>query len=213
LAPDFMGQVVALAAMVQAASIVDRVSKSGDYNNTELEPLIGSLFDFEPSSVSDIYGGLEGIKPGLTKLVSIFGAESKPEQHEITRYVLRILYLERKLAKSKDMLAIIRSRLAHTAFKKKHFSGHINETCQSISAVYQDTVSTFRYRIQVTGNPLHLRNNRNADIIRTAIFAGVRSAFLWRQCGGRRWKIILQRKDIILKAKSLSKKRQNSGLH
>jgi high frequency lysogenization protein len=103
------------------------------------------------------------------------------------------------------MMAVVHSRLQHASFKAEHFAGHVNDTCHSISGIYQDTLSTLRYRIKVAGSAQHLQDKQNADIIRALLLAGIRSAFLWRQLGGRRWKLLLQRKQLLGAAQNLSR--------
>jgi high frequency lysogenization protein len=39
-----------------------------------------------------------------------------------------------------------------------------------------------------------LSNDKNASRIRALLLAGLRSAILWRQCGGTRWSILFNRK-------------------
>ena len=55
------------------------------------------------------------------------------------------------------------------------------------------------------GSAQHLQNNTNAEIIRALLLAGVRSAFLWRQLGGRRWKLAFTRAEIRSTAIQLSR--------
>ncbi|MDX1397057.1 MAG: DUF489 family protein [Oceanospirillum sp.] len=42
-----------------------------------------------------------------------------------------------------------------------------------------------------------MRQNSNAEKVRALLFAGIRSAILWHQLGGRRWKLLLGRKKIL----------------
>jgi high frequency lysogenization protein len=42
-----------------------------------------------------------------------------------------------------------------------------------------------------------------ADKIRTCLLAGIRSAMLWKQCGGRRWKFLLFRKKTVVEVERL----------
>jgi len=127
------------------------------------------------------------------------------ENSEIVRYVLNMLHLERKFAASTDMMSVVHSRLEHTSFKAEHFSGHVNDVCHSVSGIYQDTLSKLRFRIKVSGSAQHLQDGVNADIIRALLLAGIRSAFLWRQLGGRRWRLLFERKRILHTSQQLSR--------
>jgi high frequency lysogenization protein len=198
-------QTVALAGVCQAARLVDQLSRTGSYPLEFLEPSIHSLFEFDAQSVEDIFGGLPGVKLGLHNLSNLLANHKEQEQQEIVRYVFSLLYLERRFAANSEMMAVVHSRLQHASFKAEHFAGHVNDTCHSISGIYQDTLSTLRYRIKVAGSAQHLQDKQNADIIRALLLAGIRSAFLWRQLGGRRWKLLLQRKQLLGAAQNLSR--------
>ena len=196
---------MALAGVAQAARLVDQVSRTGSYPLEFLEPSIHSLFVFDPDSVEDIFGGIAGVKLGLHNLSSLLANQQQVEHRDMVRYVFGVLYLERKFAADSAMMSVVRSRLEHASFRADHFSGHVNEICHSISAIYEDTLSKQKFRIKVTGSTQHLQNPRNAEIIRALLLAGVRSAFLWRQLGGHRWRLLLQRTRMLKISQHLSR--------
>lgn len=198
-------QTIALAGVAQAARLVDQISRTGSYPVEFLEPSIHSLFEFEPDNVADIFGGLAGVKLGLNNLSAMLASRQADENREIVRYVLNMLYLERKFAASNEMMSVVHSRLEHTSFKAEHFAGHVNDVCHSVSGIYQDTLSKMRFRIKVSGSAQHLQDKLNADIIRALLLAGIRSAFLWRQLGGRRWRLLFERKRILQTSQHLSR--------
>ena len=198
-------QAVALAGVAQAARLVDQISKTGSYPLEFLESSIHSLFEFDSDTVNDIYGGLPGVKLGLHNLSSLLANRQEQENRDMVRYVFSMLYLERKFSGSPEMMSVIHSRLQHASFRAEHFAGHVNDVCHSISGIYQDTLSKLKFRIKVTGSAQHLQDTKNADIIRALLLAGIRSAFLWRQLGGRRWKLLLQRKQLLAASQNLSR--------
>ena len=198
-------QTVALAGVAQAARLVDQVSKTGSYPVEFLEPSIHSLFEFDASSVDAVFGGLQGVKLGLHNLSSILANRQAQENRDVVRYVFSLLYLERKFAANPDMMAVVHSRLEHTSFRAEHFASHVNDLCHSVSGIYQDTLSQLKFRIKVNGSAQHLENPQNADVIRAALMAGIRAGFLWRQLGGRRWKLVVQRKRILETSQNLSR--------
>lgn len=198
-------QTIALAGVAQAARLVDQISRTGSYPLEFLESSIHSLFEFDSDTVNDIYGGLPGVKLGLHNLSSLLANRQEQENRDMVRYVFSMLYLERKFSGSPEMMSVIHSRLQHASFRAEHFAGHVNDVCHSISGIYQDTLSKLKFRIKVTGSAQHLQDTKNADIIRALLLAGIRSAFLWRQLGGRRWKLLLQRKQLLAASQNLSR--------
>ena len=198
-------QAVALAGVAQAARLVDQISRTGSYPIEFLEPSIHSLFEFDADSVEEVFCGVPGVKLGLHNLSSLLANNNAEEHRDVVRYVFGLLYLERKFATNPEMMAVVRSRLEHASFRAEHFSGHVEEICHSLSGIYQDTLSHLTFRIKVTGSAQHLQNPQNADIIRALLLAGIRAAFLWRQLGGRRWKLQLQRRKLLRAAQNLSR--------
>ena len=202
---QFEQQTLALAGVAQAARLVDQVSRTGTYPIEFLESSIHSLFEFEADDAAAIFGGIGGVKLGLNNLSAMLANQQGEETRDVVRYVFNLLYLERKFAGNSEMMAVVHSRLQHASFKAEHFAGHVNDVCHSVSGIYQDTLSKLRFRVKVNGSAQHLEDRQNADIIRATLLAGLRSAFLWRQLGGRRWKLLLQRKRLLETAQNLSR--------
>jgi high frequency lysogenization protein len=198
-------QVCALAGVAQAARLVDQISKTGSYPLEFLEPSIHSLFEFDPKSAEGIYGGIQGVKLGLHNLSLLLANNKSLENQDLVRYVFGMLYLERKFSTNPEMMSVVRSRLEHTSFRAEHFSNHAHELCHSVSGIYQDTLSHLKFRIKVSGSEQHLQNSQNADLIRALLLAGIRAAFLWRQLGGRRWKLLMHRNKHLTTAQNLSR--------
>ncbi len=198
-------QTIALAGVVQAARLVDQVSRTGSCPPAFLQASLNSLFAFDTDSVEAIYGGLPGTKLGLDTLAMVLHNQQQPEHRDMVRYIFNLLYLERKFASDPAMMAVVRSRLEHASFRAEHFAAHANDICHSVSGIYQDTLSNLKFRIKVSGSAQHLQNRQSADTIRALLLAGVRATFLWRQLGGRRWKLVLQRRAIGQRAQQLSR--------
>lgn len=70
----------------------------------------------------------------------------------------------------------------------------LQESCNALARLYQDTISKLSFRIHVAGNPEYLRDHAVADQIRALLLAGIRSAVLWHQLGGRRWHLFFYKK-------------------
>jgi high frequency lysogenization protein len=160
-----------LAGVAQAARLVDQISRTGSYPMEFLESSIHSLFEFDPGSIEEVYGGRAGVKLGLHNLSSLLASRQSQENREIVRYVFSLLYLERRFATDKEMMAVVRSRLEHASFRAEHFANHVNDLCHSVSGIYQDTLSQLKFRIKVSGSAQHLQNQQNADIIRALLLA------------------------------------------
>lgn len=202
---ELRDQTIALAGVAQAARIVDQLSKTGSYPLEFLESSVNSLFVFDMEQAEDIFGGLPGVRLGLQNLCALLANQKETEQRDAARYFFNMLHLERRFAADAQMREVVRSRLEHASFRAEHFAGHVGDICHSISGVYQDTFSQLPQRIKVTGSAQHLENEKNADVVRSLLLAGIRSAYLWRQLGGRRWKLAFQRQSMLRSAQELSR--------
>lgn len=195
------GQTIALAGILQSAYLVDQLARTGSAPAESLFPTINSLFEFDPDSPEQVYGSIHGIDLGLRILQDIMGGGAN--YRTVIRYALSLLYLQRQLSRKPELLSIIRSRLEHAALKSEHFASDPQSVAASIAAIYQDTISTFKYRIQVSGSLQQLQDQSNANNIRALLLAGIRAAVLWRQMGGKRWHLFLSRGKIVKTARAL----------
>lgn len=188
---------IALAGVFQAAKLVKQIATTGMANNAIIESSIESLFKFDANSVEDVYGGIAGIGSGIKTLDQQFETNNKSRDIDITKYVISLLILERKLSSNKIMLEHLHSALDEIKTSLEFF-GLIHENIFSrLGDLYKNTVSTLGPKIIITSDQPHLTNQQNADKVRSLLLAGIRAAVLWRQCGGTRWHIIFSRKSYI----------------
>jgi len=187
---------LALAGVAQAARIVDLAAKTGSWPTPFVEASIHSLFCFEPDAVDAVFGTPQGIRLGLEQLSACLSLSQDESAAQTLRYTLAMLQLEKRFAKRDDLQSIVHARLKHAAYGADNFSSSINTLTSGIAAIYQDTLSTLPYRIKITGSAQHLNSPEVADLVRSLLLCGVRAAFLWRQLGGSRFKLMLSRGDI-----------------
>ncbi|TBU97454.1 high frequency lysogenization protein HflD [Phytopseudomonas dryadis] len=191
-------QLIALGAVFQAAVLVDKVAKSGQASEPEVTCMLGSLLIRDPQSTLDVYGGDDlNLRDGYRALVSALERDPTTLQREPLRYALALLGLERQLAKRDDLLQLMGSRLDQIQQQVEHFGPAHENVISSCGALYQDTISTFRQRIQVQGDSRHLQQPSNASKIRALLLSGIRAARLWRQLGGHRWQLVFSRRKLL----------------
>ncbi|RRU74001.1 high frequency lysogenization protein HflD [Stutzerimonas kunmingensis] len=191
-------QLIALGAVFEAATLVDRIARTGQVPNASLGCMLGSLLARSPETTLEIYGGDDlNLRDGYRALVGALERDSSALQREPLRYALAMIGLERQLDKRDDMLQVIGSRLDQIQQQVEHFGITHENVVASFGGLYQDTLSTFRQRIQVQGDMRHLQQTDNAAKIRALLLSGIRSARLWRQLGGHRWQMIFSRRKLL----------------
>ena len=200
-------QTLALAGVFQAAALVQQVAQSGNCAESSLETCLRSLFATDPDNTLDVYGGeLKDLREGLSTLSDVLSSQSRQQDIEVLRYALNLINLEAKLRRNTDMLDVIGSRIDQARHTASHFGFTHPNLIANLGSIYSDTISTFRLRIQVSGQPMILQREENAAKVRALLLAGIRSAVLWHQTGGRRWRLIFNRKKVIDMASELAEK-------
>lgn len=191
-------QLIALGAVFEAAVLVDKIAKTGQISEAPLGCMLGSLLVRDPKNTLDVYGGDDiNLRDGYKALISALEREPSSLQREPLRYALSLLTLERQLNKREDMLQLIGSRLDQIQQQTQHFGLVHDNVIASCGSLYQDTLSTFRQRIQVHGDMRNLQQPSNAAKIRALLLTGIRSARLWRQLGGHRWQLLFSRRKLL----------------
>ncbi len=201
-------RILALAGIFQTAYLTDQIAHNGIADASAMDASIYSLFQIDAESVSAVYGGAENIRIGLQKLDQEMESINL-QGSEIARYVLTLMHLEQKLSKNPAMLKQIADAISLATERLDHFPMLHSNIIALLADVYASTISTLHPRIMVNGEPAHLQNTDNANKIRTLLLAGIRSAMLWRQCGGSRIKLLINRKKTISQAQELLKKLQH----
>ncbi|GAB3481363.1 high frequency lysogenization protein HflD [Marinomonas epiphytica] len=195
-------QSIALAAIFQAADLVSQLAKTGQAEKEPMTPLIESILMLNAESTEDIYGGSWDCQSNLalgrriTRLA--LGKDRNSINPDTIRYALSLIHLEGKLAKAPELLEKIGLTIKQIEQKKGLYDTVLHDNLlASISGMYQDTLSTLPFRIQVQGDSRHLQQPHVANPVRSVLMAGIRAAMLWRQLGGKRWHLIFKRKRIL----------------
>lgn len=193
-------QCLALSGVAQSAYMVRQLAHHGMVGQDKLNTLVRSLFITSPQTTIDVYGSVNLLNLGMQVLQEIVRNDDSNDSlksPEVMRYFLGILHLERKLAARQDLLSIIGKsldKLEHDTLDSPDLASLM--LLKQLAELYQDTLSTLPYRIQVSGEMSFLKNVQVADKIRAVLLAGIRSAVLWQQSGGRRWQLLFNRQKI-----------------
>jgi high frequency lysogenization protein len=196
-------QAIALAGLSQSVYLVQQIAKRGNADRLDLEVSIGSTLKVDADDIYDVFGGLAGLKTGLEQLARQL-AEPWRVDPELARYASTLIFLEREVMKRAEMVQAIGQAL-NRAEAARARTGQIldDEVIQALAQGYQQTLSQLKPRVIVSGEQRYLSAAHNADRIRALLLAGVRSALLWRQAGGIRWKLLFLRTRLQREARNL----------
>ncbi|GAA6206601.1 high frequency lysogenization protein HflD [Thalassotalea sp. SU-HH00458] len=203
----FEEQTITLAAVCQVALLVQKLSRQGQTLDEEFVTLLNSVMVTSPDSTLEVYGGdISHLSLGLQTLMSHLGNQTTQKDPEITRYVVSLLSLERRLSKKPKQLAELGNRIEQCQRQLAHYDIDSETLVASLASIYSDIISPIGTPIQVAGNPEILKQPVNQHKIRALLLAGIRSAVLWRQVGGKRRTILFSRSKIVGCAEQLLKR-------
>lgn len=201
---SILNQTIALAGMFQACEQVREIAYSGRYNADMLETAIHSLMQLESNDIEDIYGGFHNLSRGSQVLQKQLGGEASGRDIEITRNVATLLHLERNLMNNASALKSLRSAMEAAISQAQYFDNTHENVISNIADIYKTTISPLGSKVIVNGEQQFLADESKAKLIRVFLLAALRSAVLWRQCGGNRFKLIMQRTKHIQAAKQIN---------
>lgn len=189
-------QVIALAGVTQAISTMDELAKTGFLQSAPFEVAVKSLFEQNPTSAESVFGDRYALEFGFETLVKILRNRRDKESTALIGYCLGIFHLQKRLIKNKPMLQSVADRLNQARHQVEHFGAAHENVVANLAEIYSSTISTFPFRIQVVGEYQYLQQQRVANQVRVLLLAAIRAATLWRQLGGTRWRLLLNKNSI-----------------
>ncbi|MGF1757355.1 high frequency lysogenization protein HflD [Photobacterium sagamiensis] len=201
MAHTLYDRTIAFAGICQAIKLVQKIARDGTCDSNELEACLNSISVTDPSNTVEIYGNEANLKLGLETLATEI--DNTTSGNEITRYLVSVMALERKLSGRRDSMAQLGDRIGTIKRQTGHYELLDDQMVSNLASIYLDIISPLGPRIQVTGTPAHLQQQQVQHKVRALLLAAVRSAVLWRQVGGKRRHLIFGRKQMVEQAKIL----------
>ena len=193
---------MAFAAICQAAHLVQQVSRTGTCEDESLRQTLSGILVTDPESPQDVFGG-SNLKEGYKAIVEQLGHGGSPKNAELTRYVVSLIALERKLSGRRDVLNMLGERISQVKRQLHHFDLLDEQVLANLASIYSEHISPIGPRIQVAGTPVYLQQPLVQHKVRALLLAGIRATVLWRQVGGRRRHILFSRGKMVASARSM----------
>lgn len=194
-------RVIAFAGVLQACRLVNDLAVRGRADTTYVEASLGSVFRIDADSAADVFGGLADVRLGLETLAAQF--EDGHHDLALSKLVISVLRLERRLARRPRMLQELRGGIDAIQRQVDHF-GIAHATVQGrLAELYATTLSQLRPRVIVHGKPTNLSNPQLVEQVRALLLAAVRAAVLWRQVGGSQLRLLFRRRQYAMLARGL----------
>ncbi|MFC0308739.1 high frequency lysogenization protein HflD [Gallibacterium trehalosifermentans] len=202
---DYANLAIALAGVCQSAKLVQQLAHQGTVAEQDLSSTLESLLVIQADKTVDIYGGtLANLKLGLATLLEQLNGQNGRLDAELSRYWLSLLALESKLNNNAEKKQQLVDRIQYLPAQLEFHNDLLDNSMLAVLAgIYVDIISPLGAKIQVKGVPLYLQQPDIQNRIRACLLAGIRSAVLWRQLGGSKWKLLFFRRKLIQAAQQL----------
>ena len=207
---NFESRTLALAGVFRAAALVNVLANKGTLSDDDLRISVESIFETSPNDVIQVYGSIKNVSLGFQTMLNQLNKNSKHRDMDIARYVVSMLFLERRLMKNASMLETLSTGIELASRQSEHFSTTHENVISNIADLYSRTISELGPRIMVNGEQSHLETTAISNKIRTLLLSGIRSAVLWQQLGGRRWHVIFNRGKYLTIAQQFLENEKNT---
>lgn len=194
-------QTIALSGLFLCAGLVQNIATSGDFDENNMRIALDSVFTLDADAVESVYGGKGNLRTGQRKLVDQLGGTGTKPDLQLTQYILSLIKLEHKCRSDNELMDRIRRGIENAEQMRSHYDTLDDEVISILAKIYTDNISNLSPRIVVHGTRKYLEQSAHANRIRACLLAGLRSAVLWSQCGGSRWKIVSGRQKYVQQAR------------
>lgn len=187
---------LALAGVFQACKQVQNLARKGQADEFDMKQSIQSILVLDAVNTQAVYGGVKGVHTGLRLITNGILNSPKLEDVELFRYVMSVLDIQRQLYRDEDKFAEFAKGIERLTAEQED---NLIDAC---SALYQKYISEMRPQIIVQGEQDFLQQAEIPPKIRSLLLAAIRSAVLWRQKGGNRFKVLWERTRMQNSAKA-----------
>jgi high frequency lysogenization protein len=181
---------------------VQHIAWKGSTNDTDFKAVLNSILRIDAKSAADVYAGTFEISSGLRFLNQQLDPQHKEKDPEFVNLVINIISIQAQLQKNRNLMQILgeKTQCLSNEFLNSDFYTNdelFEKLIEACSETYKETLSKLTNRIQVKGEPKHLKENKNQFRVRAALLAAIRACFLWRQSGGSRWHFFFNKKSLL----------------
>lgn len=194
---DLREQTLAFAGTLQAGELVRQVADSGQCSRQAAETTIESLFAMDAESTEAVFGGVRGVRLGLT-IAGELGQGASRDSLTSLGYASGLLRLARLLQRDPERQQQLHRELELIDPVRQRAESILDPAVLAqLADTYRSLLSPLPFRIQVVGKPEILKQPGKVEWVRALLLGGLRSAFLWHQIGGRPWKLLFQRRKMV----------------
>ena len=208
MASNNYSETIALGALFQSATQIQRVARSGAVDEHAIAPLMRALVITTPQTIEDIYAP-KRLLPGLNQLLtSLIPKEAAtPKNAELIKIAFSMINLESNLEQQPMVFDQLDKEIDRLRADVLRLHPDYEDAADNIvldydvirmySRIYSNLISPNFPKLIIYGEEAYLRRPEFQEMIRALLLAGIRAALLWHQVGGKRYSMMFRYKDMI----------------
>ncbi len=176
---------LALAGVFQSAALVRDLARTGKTEKLAFDTSIQSIYTIDVNTVEQVYGGtISGLRLGLQELVNLLAYTKLKQDRELTRYLIGLLHLERKLIRSPETKNNLSRRIKHAISQANYFASSPHLIINSLADIYVTTLGALPFRLHVIGQGKYLAHAETSQqntccLISRGAFCGIMASTWW----------------------------------
>ncbi len=194
---EIINKTIALSGIHQALINVQNIAWHGLHQHEDIDVCLYSLFQTDPESFAEVYGGIAHLRSGLQALRSSFTNKRDKLALERAKYMVSLMLLSKNLQKNKGLSDQVKTTLSLLEEASTQLDTQRDYIIERLAQLYQNAISPLTPRVIIYGEPQHLNIEKNAATIRALLLAGLRSCLLWYQAGGSQLNLLLGKNNTL----------------
>ena len=130
---------MAFAGICEAAFLVQRVARHGSCDEEAMRHILGSILITDPKTPEEVLAG-DPMREGYKAIVEQLGNDSANKNAELTRYVVSLVALERKLSNRRDVLNMLGERISQVKRQLHHFDLLDEQVLANLASIYSEHI-------------------------------------------------------------------------
>ncbi|WP_062794028.1 high frequency lysogenization protein HflD, partial [Shewanella algae] len=137
---------MAFAGILQAIAQVQYLARHGESDPQQLAAALDGIMVTDPENIDEIYPDKVVLANGYKWIINQLG-DSAQKDVEITRYLVGILALERKLSRNQAALGMLSERINQVHRQLSHFAITDEQVIANLASIYSDIISNLGPKI------------------------------------------------------------------
>lgn len=187
---------MAAAAILASLDQVQILANSGECDLTIKDGLLNSVLVFDAPSPDAVFADQGALRRGYRQLSATLGDGLNQDNKVLVGYWIGVNRIARYLMKNQALQSTLKTRL-----EQIKLTPDATDLDAALGKIYEDTIGTLPYRLNVYGKASHLSRAETKNSVRSLLLVAVRATVLWRQLGGGFLQLMFNRGKYLSAAK------------